>query len=159
MTFVVPKFLKNCILRDFTKEDAESLANIEYDLVVKQYVGGGQPAMPRNDGVREVECDPSRLRGWAIEVIPEHVLAGRASLSKMQPASPGTVELQIAIAQSFWGRRLGRQVVAALMQYFFSDPRAIAVIAEVHPENRASLRLLDAFNFIDTQLGAILSNC
>ena len=41
MTFDVPKFLENCILRNFVKEDAEPLADIEYDTAqATRYLSG-----------------------------------------------------------------------------------------------------------------------
>ncbi len=150
MMFDTPKILAGCIIRDFTKDDAKPLVDIEYDPIVKRYVGKGIIPEPRGDWERKIFCDPSSMRGWAIEVIPEHVLAGRTSLSKVKDAPLGTFELEIVIAKSFWGRCLGRQVATALIHYVFSDQRAIAVIAEVHPENQASLRLLEAFKFVYT---------
>jgi RimJ/RimL family protein N-acetyltransferase len=116
MTFDTPKLLGSCILRDFVKEDAEPLADIEYDPIIKRYVGKGVIATPRGDWEHKVSRDPGSLRGWAIEVIPEHVLAGRASLSKVKNAPLGTIELEIVVAKPFWGRRLGRQVATALIQ-------------------------------------------
>ena len=62
------------------------------------------------------------------------------------PAQPGTRELQIVIAMPYWGRGFGRKVAVALIQYAFSDKRVIAVVAAAHPENQASLALLEAFN-------------
>ncbi len=150
MTIDIPKQLESCILRDFVKEDAKTLADIEFDPIVKRYVGEGIIQTPRSDWEKKIYCDPGSLRGWAIEVIPEHVLGGRASLSKVKNAPLGTIELEIVIAKPFWGRGLGRQIAKALIQYVFSDPRAIAIVAEVHPENKASLQLLEAFKFIDT---------
>ena len=153
MTFDVPKFLENCILRNFVKEDAEPLADIEYDTIVKKYVGVGVLKDPRADWVRKVASDPEAMRGWVIEALPERVVAGRASISRPSfPAQPGTRELQIVIATPYWGRGLGRQVATALIQYAFSDQRVVAVVAAAHPENQASHALLDAFNFIDTGL-------
>ena len=149
--FDVPRNLGSCLLRDFVKEDAEPLADIEYDPIVKKFVGVLKG--PRADWVRKVASDPEAMRGWAIEALPERVVAGRASMSEPNaPKQPGTLELQIVIATPFWGRGLGRQVATALIQYAFSDQRVVAVVAAAHPENQASHALLDAFNFIDTGL-------
>jgi RimJ/RimL family protein N-acetyltransferase len=153
MTLQVPKFLGDCLLRDFVEQDAEPLADIEYDPVVKKYFGDGPLKGPRVDWVRKVASDPEALRGWAIEALPERVVAGRASISRPSvPAKPGTLELQIVIATPYWGRGLGRRVATALIQYAFSDKRVVAVVAAAHPENQASLALLDAFNFVGTGL-------
>lgn len=153
MTLEVPKFLGNCLLRDFVKEDAVPLADIEYDPIVKKYVGDGVLKYPRADWIKKVASDPEAMRGWAIEALPERVVAGRASISRpCVPAQPGVLELQIVIAMPYWGRGFGRKVAVALIQYAFSDKRVFAVVAAAHPENQASLALLDAFNFVGTGL-------
>ena len=150
MNFEVPKLLSSCILRDFLKEDASPLADIEYDPVVKKYVGKGIPSKPRDEWEREVALDPGKLRGWAIVALPENVLAGRASVSNMPKAPAGTISLEIVIAQQFWGRRLGRQVAEPLIEHAFNHQRTVAVVAEVHPENQASIKLLQSLHFADT---------
>ena len=145
MSLYVPHRLQNCILRDFVKSDVQVIADIESDADVKKYIG--LPDSARADWVKSFH--PDDLRGWAIEAIPEQTLAGRASISRPKDPAPfGILELQIVIAKPFWGRKLGRQVAAALIQYAFNDSRTVAVIAQVHPENRAIHLLLEAFSFV-----------
>ena len=112
------------LLRRFEAADAEAAAEIEYDPVVKQYLG--KPTKPRNKWIEEF---PSKMQGnWSFAVIaqPENVLAGRASLHlrSLDPITTKTEmnqkrELEIIIASAFLGRRFGRLVAHALIPIAF----------------------------------------
>ncbi|SRR6266545_3515614 len=140
MTLTLPKIGDGFVLRDFVIGDAQALADIEYDQDVKKYL-----AIPNRDRAEWVRVfTPDLAFGWAIELTPEGVLAGRASISKY---SPGEGELQIVIAKPFWGRRLGRKIAQILIPAAFEELNAVKLIGVVHPENHASLALLRAWGF------------
>ena len=138
MPLVLPKNSDGILLREFRFDDAEPLAEIEYDLNVKRYIA--VPSRERTEWLRDFS--PGLIRGCAIEAIPEQVLAGRASISRT--GTQGEGELEIVIARRFWGQRLGRKTVALLIPAAFEEMSATSVIAVIHPDNQASLKLIQS---------------
>jgi RimJ/RimL family protein N-acetyltransferase len=136
--------LDNCLLRKWNVSDFEALADIEYDPIVKEFLG-----IPKRLREVFVSSTVDDLRGWAIEAKPEGILAGRAAIIKPRDIDYpiGTGELEIVIAKQFWQRGIGRQVSKRLIDDFFSDPRGLMVIAIVHPKNEAIHKLLNSLSF------------
>ena len=130
------------MLRPFALEDAGPLAEIEFDPDVKRFL-----ALPRKDKASWIKSfDPASYGGWvAWAVDVQGILAGRASL--LRAKRRGDCELVIVIARSFWGLRLGRKLAAMLIHAAFDEFGTRALVAEVHPDNRASIALLRAFKF------------
>jgi 8-oxo-dGTP diphosphatase len=54
---------------------------------------------------------------------------------------PGTIEIGYWIGRPFWKRGYAGEAVAALIDICFADPTIERVIATVHPDNAASIRL------------------
>lgn len=139
MYILLPKNGEDFALRSFTREDAERLADIEFDAEVKRFL-----ARPKKDKPQWIrEFDPDSYDGWAVDL--DGVLAGRASILRGKRRRDG--ELAIVIGRPFWGLRLGRKVAAMLIQAAFDELNAKALVAVVHPENQASILLLRAFKF------------
>ena len=136
---LLPKPGDGFSLREFDREDAECLAEIEFDSDVKQFLA--LPVKGKADWV--ATFDPTSYNGRAIEV--DGVLAGRASLLRGKHLGDG--ELAIVIGRPFWGLKLGRKVAAMLIHAAFDELDARALVAEVHPCNSASISLLRAFKF------------
>ena len=135
----LPKIGDGFVLRALTREDAADLANIEFDPDVKRFL-----ALPKKGKAEWIDAfDPETYDGWAIQV--ENCLAGRASILRCRRRGEG--ELAIVIARSFWGQHLGRKVAEMLIHAAFDELRAIALMAKVHPEHRASISLLREFRF------------
>lgn len=139
MPVVLPKSGAGFILRPFTARDVEALAAIEYDPNVKRYLA--LPTRSRADWV--AAFDPDLYGGWAIEV--EGILAGRGSVNRTFRKGEG--ELAVVISRPYWGLKLGRKVAAMLIDIAFAEMNARALVAQVHPDNHASLALLRAFKF------------
>lgn len=139
MPAALPKIGEGFTVRDFTREDAEALASIEFDADVKRFL-----ALPKLEKAQWVKkFDPDTYGGWAIDV--DGVLAGRASI--LRGSRRGDGELAIVISRAFWGEKLGRKVARVLIQMAFEEMNATALLAKVHPENKASIALLRAFKF------------
>jgi RimJ/RimL family protein N-acetyltransferase len=139
MTLQLPKEGDGFLLRSFTHEDAAALAEIEFDPVVKQFL-----AIPKKAKIQWIQEDfhPDYYCAWAIEV--GDCLAGRAFLL---PVKEGVKELVIVIGRSFLGKKLGRKVADMLIHAAFTELNTKTLLAVVHPENLASIKLLKAFKF------------
>src|SRR5215472_16484571 len=133
-------------IRAGTEQDLEDWYLLETDPDVKRYVGG--PATrPRDEWL-------SGMRGWiqrremlhaVVAVNPSGAFAGRALLSRNDPNS-NERELQVLIAKTHWGEGFGREASELLIRAGFKRG-APAISAVVHPENAASLALVQTLGF------------
>jgi RimJ/RimL family protein N-acetyltransferase len=138
VTISIPRMGDGFILREFTRDDIEGLAAIEFDPTAKQFLA--VPAKERQEWINSFV--PETAIGWAVDVGGH--LAGRASLSGRKR---GYRELVIVIGQSYWGLGLGRKVAAMLISAAFDELQAKSLVALVHPEHKASIALLRRFKF------------
>lgn len=128
-------------LREFRPADADAIAEIEYDPDVKKFL-----PMPPVERTEFARCfSPENMKGYAIEAVPEELVAGQASLSPT--GTPGEGELRIIIGRNFWRRQLGRKAAALLISDAFENKGATSVIAVVHPNNEPSLKLVHSLGF------------
>ncbi len=142
MDILLPKNGEGFTLRSFMREDIEQLADIEFDPEVKRYLA--LPIKRKSQWIKELEINI--YNGNAIEV--NGVIAGRASLLRVSKGEHrGSRELAIIIARPFWGSRLGRKVTKILIKATFDELNTNVIIAKAHPENHASIALLQAFKF------------
>ena len=133
-------------IRAGTEQDLEDWYLLETDPDVKRYVGG--PATrPRDEWL-------SGMRGWiqrremlhaVVAVNASGAFAGRALLSRNDPNS-NERELQVLIAKTHWGEGFGREASELLIRAGFKRG-APAISAVVHPENAASLALVQTLGF------------
>ncbi len=56
-------------------------------------------------------------------------------------------EIQVLLAKNYWGKHLGREATELLMDVAFNCIKASSVITIVHPENAASLALVEDLGF------------
>ena len=142
------------LLRSFEPSDVNALADLEYDPEVKKFIG--IPKRDKADWITNSLIKLQTFDSFAIITLPELVFAGRASLSRrhLDPTKLGfnldetkKRELEIVIAKAFWGRKFGRALASFLIPMAFKDFAAAAVTGTVHPENKASLKLLLDWNF------------
>lgn len=128
------------VIRDFQLSDARPLAEIEFDPEVKQFL-----ALPDKSMREWIEgIERLGIGGWTIQLEGGSV-AGSASLSSAK--RKGDCELRIVIGKQFCGRSLGGRVAKLLVQFAFEVMAAKTIVAVVHPENHASLRLVRSLGF------------
>ena len=139
MTISLPIQGNGFVLREFHQSDAKNLADIEFDPDVKRFLA--VPAKAKDKWTEELRS--LGIRGWVIQV--DGQTAGCASLGRAKRKGDG--ELRIVIGRAFWGQALGTKVASLLIQIAFEQLAAKTIIGVVHPENKASLRLLHLFRF------------
>lgn len=132
------------MIRPFQDSDIPVIADIEYDPITKKYVD--IPSRIKEEWLHDARRTLD-FRGWVIVALPENEVAGRVCLSETEDKSAGVVELEIIISKRFWGKALGRKVASLMIQAAFNELKAKTVRADVHPDNAASLALLNAFGF------------
>ena len=78
--------------------------------------------------------------GWAVvEAADTGEFLGLCGLLGL-PAEPGAVELATLLARAAWGRRLGPNVSAAMIDWLFAETDVQRVVCFIHPDNVASRR-------------------
>lgn len=87
----------------------------------------------------DIEFDPDVKRFLAVPA--------KSKVKWTEELRRGDGELRIVIRQAFWGQALGSKVTSLLIQIAFEQLAAKTIIGVVHPENKASLRLLHLFRF------------
>ena len=136
-----PKCGDGILLRDFRPGDAEALADIEYNADVKRFLRPMTYA--REEWLRRYAT--MKMPAWAIETLPDRLLAGRVSIDPTGIENEG--ELQIVIGKKFWGRGIGRKAAALAIPAAFEEMGATSLTALVHPDNSASIALVQSFGF------------
>ncbi|MGE5492267.1 MAG: GNAT family N-acetyltransferase [Actinomycetota bacterium] len=128
------------IIREFQASDAEPIAEIEFDPTVKRYLA--LPEGSKRDWIEQVRR--LGLYGWIVQS-EDGQIAGSASLNRAK--RKGDAELRLVIGRQSWGMSLGSKVARRLVQVAFEDLSAKAIVAVVHPDNQASLRLVRSLRF------------
>jgi RimJ/RimL family protein N-acetyltransferase len=144
MLIILPKHSDGILLREFVTGDAEPPAEIEFDAEVKKYLA--VPSRDREEWIRNFS--PSVMTGCIIVALPENVVAGHISITRTE--TQGIGELRIVVGKTFWGRGLGRKAANLIIPAAFYELHAISIKAVVHPENKASLELIQSMGFINT---------
>ena len=143
MPLIIPKQSQVCLIRDYEEGDVPLIAEIEFDAETKRFVG--VPEGTKEQWIEKASLD--LLFGWVVVALPENEVAGRVCMNRAKDRTPGVAEFEIIIAKRFWGHRLGREVATLMIPAAFNELNAKAVRAEVHPDNKASLALLERFGF------------
>lgn len=73
----------------------------------------------------------------------ENRVVGSVSVRRFRSELPFHLELGYCISKSYWGRGLASEAARALIDHAFSLPAIYRISAFVHPENGASLRVLE----------------
>ena len=84
MALILPTHGDGILLRDFRQEDAALLADIGYDPEAKKYL-----ALPGRDRTEWIRLfSPDQIAGYAVEALPDQVLAGQADISRTDSPRP-----------------------------------------------------------------------
>jgi RimJ/RimL family protein N-acetyltransferase len=68
----------------------------------------------------------------------------------------GWIDFGYRLAQSFWGRGLATEAASAWVQKAFGELKLSRLVAIVHPDNDASMRVLQKLAFLEERRGVIM---
>jgi RimJ/RimL family protein N-acetyltransferase len=129
--------------------DLEDLYNLEIDKDVKRYVGG-PTAHSKPEWIEEMRKHINNSQAYVLPLIVRYKatgeFAGRAGLS-LKDREERCREIQVLIAKKYWGQRLGKEAAELLIDVAFGAFEASAVVAMIHPDNKASLNLFEELGF------------
>lgn len=131
-------------LRPFTEQDLLPFHTILNEPGLLQYFPTPDPP-----SLERVEKMLARLMAhweehgygvWAVEASATGQLLGRCGLFYI--AETAEVEVDFILGRAFWGQGFATEAGQASLHYGFDQHNLAAIVGIVHPENRASQRVL-----------------
>ncbi|QOJ19799.1 MAG: GNAT family N-acetyltransferase [Gammaproteobacteria bacterium] len=138
----LPKHFDKFFIRNWIAEDAQQLADIEFDPEVKQHLK--LPTISKNEFI-----DRFQPRGWAIVANQGNIVAGAIDINKFE-LNPKKLELRILLAKEYRTRGFATEATRFFISCIFGAPWTEGVVAVIHPQNLASIALFKKLNFIHT---------
>ena len=153
------------LLRPFELDDAEALHAIWSDPTAARF-SDDVPDWPRprtvEDTLRYLEAIIARQteRGYAPWAVIEKATGRLIGDCGLFPADGVGAEIELAygLAPDVWGRGYATEAAAACLRVGFEQLGARRIVADVDPENPASLRVLEKAGFepVGTKDGKLL---
>ncbi|MDQ7780595.1 MAG: GNAT family N-acetyltransferase [Planctomycetota bacterium] len=144
---------RRLVLRPFTERDVGPLHRILCEEGVLRYFPNPNP--PARDAVERFVVDQLRrwwqdgFGWWAVTPRSRRALIGWNGLQFLPETNE--VEVGFLLSREFWGRGLALEGALAGLKYGFDTLGLESIIALVHPENRASRRVIEklGMSFVD----------
>ncbi len=140
---------KRLILRPFESSDAEAAFRWFGDPLVMRYTTTGPDKSIEQTKARLAKYrEHQAARGFSKWIILDRVsksAIGDAGLFDLKEY--GWIDLGYRLAQPYWGRGLATEAASAWVRAAFDEFRFDQINAFVHPENTASIRVLEKLKF------------
>jgi RimJ/RimL family protein N-acetyltransferase len=134
------------LLRGWRDEDLEPFVAMCADPRVMRWVGRGEPQdRAQAEASLQAIRDHWMRHGfglWAAEEKETGELAGFVGLARLDDRS-GDVEIGWRLRHESWGRGLATEGALAAREHAVAELGLTRLVALVHPENTASLRVVD----------------
>jgi RimJ/RimL family protein N-acetyltransferase len=137
------------VLRRFTPDDVDALAELDADPEVMRFVTGGRPT-PRevveNDILPRILARYERGDGYGVWAAVEKSTGELVGWFELQPTDdrpPDEVELGYRLRRSAWGKGYATEGTRALVAKAFAEFGARRVWAQTMTVNAASRRVLE----------------
>jgi len=154
MTRIIPTLTTARLsLRPFSDQDAEALYSIlRGEDVLKYFPWPGPPPLERVQRFITRQLAHWGEHGfgwWAVELSAQPGLLGWNGLQYLPET--GEIEVGYLVSKSFWGQGIATEGAQASLKFGFETLNLENIIALVHPENKASIRVIEklgmAFDF------------
>lgn len=134
------------LVRRVTLEDVQGYLSFWNDPVAMKFIGdgtwgGGEDivSMVLEENMTFYK-DHEGLGFWAVVDKQSGQVVGEAGLGILH--STKEIEAGFLLSRPFWGRGLGTQLCQGLLEYGFKTLACQKIVAVAHPENKASIRIL-----------------
>jgi [ribosomal protein S5]-alanine N-acetyltransferase len=139
------------LLRATTRDDADSMYRLFLDPRVGQYLGKAPPKSideiyQKIDLILEQRRTMTGIWWTIVDRESEASLGGAGIWRWEKEHSRGEIGYQIA--PSHWGRGLVPEALRRILRFGFERMRLHSVEAKLHPDNRASMRVLEKLAFV-----------
>ena len=137
------------ILRPFDSGDVEAAFGWFGDPIVMRFTPTGPDTSIEQTKARLANYQQHQItHGFSKWIILERQLGraiGDSGLLKLE--EHGWIDLGFRLAQSYWGKGLATEAASAWVRAAFDDFHINRLTALVHPENVASIRVLEKLKF------------
>jgi [ribosomal protein S5]-alanine N-acetyltransferase len=137
------------ILRPFESGDVEAAFGWFGDPIVMRFTPTGPDTSIDQTKARLANYQQHQITHgfskWIILERPSGRAIGDSGLLKMQEL--GWIDLGFRLAQPYWGKGLATEAASAWVRAAFDDFHVDRLTALVHPENVASIRVLEKLRF------------
>jgi ribosomal-protein-alanine N-acetyltransferase len=151
MTSFPTLITKRLALRELQLDDAESLFDIHSDEQVMRWFGA-DPVSDVEQAKRliamftEWRTAPVSGTRWAIVRRADNQLLGTAGLFKWNRSWHNCV-VGYELGRAYWGSGYMQEALRAMFDYGFSSMQLHRIQAEIHPDNTASIRVVERLGF------------
>lgn len=135
------------VIRQVTMGDVEDYVAFWNDPDVMRFIGdgtwGGGEERVKQELLKYIafyEAHPG-LGTWAVEDKTTRKVVGEVGLGIL--AETGEIEAGYVLSKAYWGRGLGTKLLNGLLSHGFSRLKLSEVVAVSHPNNLASIRVLE----------------
>lgn len=141
-------------LRPFMVDDVSPLHGIyQEDDVLKYFPGSNNPpveSVERFVRRQDTHWQENGFGNWAISLAGEREIIGWAGLQYLPELEE--IEVGYLLARSFWGQGLATEAALLSVNFGFEEINLDHMIALVHPENSASLNVVNkcGFDYVET---------
>ncbi len=138
------------ILREWLPDDWIRFKPIATDPRVIRYVGTGRP--PGDEQIQAyIEAARKLYRDegfclWPLIYRDNHELIGFCGFDRLWGGDE--IEIGYWLAPDYWGKGLATEAAQAVMQYGRKTLGLRQIVAVAHPENRASIRVMEKLGMI-----------
>lgn len=131
---------KRCILRLFTRKDAEDLLPILGDTKVMQYSITGAMDLPAIVATIDEWLLLYRKHGFCpFAVIYDGQVIGYAGLDVRDVEGVEQVQITFRLAEKYWGKGLATELASTIKTYAFDKCGLSEIVAIIDPDNSASI--------------------
>jgi len=136
-------------LRVICSNDLNRILQLDGDPQVMRFIGEGKPRT-LEDVEKKMEkmlryCEEHPGLGtWLIETKNRNFI-GSACLKHLDDTDE--IEMGYYFLEAYWGRGYATEVVNALVEYGQKELRLPKIVATTHPENQASIHVLEKCGF------------
>ena len=144
---------KRLILRPFNEADVDPLHRILNEKDILRYYPNPDP--PERERVQRLisrqltHWEEHNLGWWALQPYAHSELIGWCGLQFLPET--GETEVGYLLSHAFWGQGLTTEAAHVSLKYGFDELKLEQIIALVHPENKASIRVIEKLGlpFVD----------
>jgi [ribosomal protein S5]-alanine N-acetyltransferase len=139
------------VLRQLTKDDADSLFWVRSNLEVGKYIPR-QPYQSKEDAIAfitktEIFIPNNESIIWAIATKNTDTVIGTICLWNIKKEDY-RAEVGYELHPNYWGKGIMQEALTVVLDYGFRDMKLHSIAAVINPDNEASIKLVEKNKFI-----------
>lgn len=136
-------------LRARRLDDLEAIVAMDADPAVRRFIGGPLDPAPHRAEVRRniVGGRPEPHASWAVEWRDRSGLLGLCGLSRSEETG-GLTQIGWRLLPPAWGQGVATEAARAVLARALGPLGLRTVVALVHPDNRASIRVAEKIGMV-----------